>query len=64
MKNKRKICVVTDTRAEYGLLYWLMKETLKDNITVKRPANGINPMRWDEVIGTIANKDYEEDELL
>jgi len=24
--NKRKICVVTGTRAEYGLLYWLMKE--------------------------------------
>jgi GDP/UDP-N,N'-diacetylbacillosamine 2-epimerase (hydrolysing) len=23
--NKRKICVVTGTRAEYGLLYWLMK---------------------------------------
>ena len=26
MKNKRKICVITGTRAEYGLLYWLMKE--------------------------------------
>ena len=25
MRNKRKICVVTGTRAEYGLLYWLMK---------------------------------------
>jgi GDP/UDP-N,N'-diacetylbacillosamine 2-epimerase (hydrolysing) len=24
--NKKKICVVTGTRAEYGLLYWLMKE--------------------------------------
>lgn len=24
--NKRKICVVTGTRAEYGLLYWVMKE--------------------------------------
>lgn len=23
--NKRKVCVVTGTRAEYGLLYWLMK---------------------------------------
>jgi UDP-hydrolysing UDP-N-acetyl-D-glucosamine 2-epimerase len=27
---KRKICVVTGTRAEYGLLYWLMKE-IKDD---------------------------------
>ncbi len=24
--NRRKICVVTGTRAEYGLLYWLLKE--------------------------------------
>ncbi|MDQ7085358.1 MAG: UDP-N-acetylglucosamine 2-epimerase [Sulfurovum sp.] len=29
--NKRKICVVTGTRAEYGLLYWLMKEIEADN---------------------------------
>ncbi len=29
--NKRKICVVTGTRAEYGLLYWLMKEIEEDN---------------------------------
>ncbi len=27
---KRKICVVTGTRAEYGLLYWLMKEIQSD----------------------------------
>ena len=28
--NKRKICVVTGTRAEYGLFYWLMKEIEAD----------------------------------
>lgn len=28
--HKRKICVVTGTRAEYGLLYWLMKEIQTD----------------------------------
>jgi len=28
--KKRKICVVTGTRADYGLLYWLMKEIKKD----------------------------------
>jgi len=27
---KRRICVVTGTRAEYGLLYWLMKEIQED----------------------------------
>ena len=35
-----------------------------DNITVKRPGTGISPMRWDEVIGKKAIKDYKEDELI
>ena len=34
------------------------------NITTKRPAGGISPMRWDEVLGTVATKDYREDELI
>lgn len=29
--NKRKICVVTGSRAEYGLLYWLMKDIQADD---------------------------------
>ena len=36
----------------------------EENITIKRPSNGINPMRWDEIVGTIATKDYKEDELI
>jgi UDP-hydrolysing UDP-N-acetyl-D-glucosamine 2-epimerase len=28
--TKRKICIVTGSRAEYGLLYWLMKEIQQD----------------------------------
>ena len=36
----------------------------EDNLTVKRPGNGICPMKWDEIIGTKANKDYKEDELI
>jgi len=36
----------------------------EDNLTVKRPGNGISPMNWDEVIGAIAQKDYREDELI
>jgi N,N'-diacetyllegionaminate synthase len=40
-------------------------ETLtEENITIKRPGSGINPMRWDEIVGTAALKDYEEDELI
>ena len=34
------------------------------NLTVKRPGTGISPMRWDEVIGQVAQKDYAEDELI
>ena len=29
--TKRKICIITGTRAEYGLLYWLMKEVQNDD---------------------------------
>lgn len=36
----------------------------EENITVKRPGNGISPMRWEEVLGSVANKDYEEDEMI
>ncbi|MFA5462073.1 MAG: N-acetylneuraminate synthase [Sulfurimonas sp.] len=36
----------------------------EQNLAIKRPANGINPMRWDKIVGTIASKDYEEDELI
>lgn len=34
------------------------------NLTVKRPGNGISPMRWKEIIGTRAERDYLEDELI
>jgi N,N'-diacetyllegionaminate synthase len=34
------------------------------NITAKRPGTGISPMRWDEIIGRIAARDYEADELI
>ena len=36
----------------------------ENNLTIKRPGNGINPMRWDEIVGTVASKDYKEDELI
>lgn len=36
----------------------------EDNLAIKRPANGINPMRWDEIVGTVATKNYEVDELI
>lgn len=34
----------------------------EENITTKRPANGISPMKWQEVIGTPASRDFLPDE--
>ena len=43
MTNKRKICVVTGTRAEYGLLYWLMKEVqAADDLKLQIIATGMH----------------------
>ncbi len=42
-----------------------MGETFSDNnLIVKRPGNGISPMRWDEVLGKKALRDFTEDELI
>ncbi len=35
-----------------------------DNLAIKRPGSGISPMRWDEIAGTVALKNYTEDELI
>ena len=35
-----------------------------DNLTVKRPGNGISPMLWDTVVGLEAPRDFEADELI
>jgi len=34
------------------------------NLTAKRPGTGISPMRWDEVVGQRACKDYKQDDLI
>ena len=36
----------------------------EENLTVKRPAGGIDPMRWDEVVGAIAPRDFAPDEAV
>ena len=36
----------------------------EENLTVKRPGIGISPMRWEEVLGTTAIRDFQEDELI
>jgi N,N'-diacetyllegionaminate synthase len=40
-------------------------ETFSDNnLIVKRPGNGISPMRWDEVVGHKATRNFSADELI
>ena len=41
-----------------------IKSFSKDNIAVKRPGNGLSPMKWDEIIGTQSKRDYDLDELI
>lgn len=35
-----------------------------ENITTKRPGTGINPMRWEQVLGQKANRSFEKDEII
>jgi N,N'-diacetyllegionaminate synthase len=36
----------------------------EEKITVKRPGTGINPMKWDEVIGSKAARAYKKNDLI
>jgi N,N'-diacetyllegionaminate synthase len=36
----------------------------ESNLAIKRPGVGISPMKWDEVLGTVATRDYQADELI
>ncbi len=35
-----------------------------ENVTAKRPGTGISPMRWDEMMGRLAPRDFQPDELI
>ncbi|WP_438426156.1 N-acetylneuraminate synthase [Aquimarina macrocephali] len=59
-KNKEiaRKSIVAKTSIQLGDIF------TDDNITVKRPGSGISPMKWDNVIGTKALRDYQEDDLI
>ena len=40
------------------------EEFTEENITCKRPGNGISPMNWYKVLGTKAESNFKEDELI
>jgi sialic acid synthase SpsE len=35
-----------------------------ENLAVKRPGTGLSPMRWDEVLGRVAVRDFGTDEMI
>ncbi len=59
-KNKPVVCksLVASKAIKAGELF------SAQNVTAKRPGTGISPMRWDEVIGCVALKAYDEDDLI
>ena len=34
------------------------------NITVKRPGTGLSPMKWDNIVGKVAQRNYQLDDFL
>ncbi len=36
----------------------------EENLTTKRPGSGISPMRWFDILGTKAVRDFKEDEVI
>lgn len=36
----------------------------ENNITTKRPGNGLSPMKWFDILGTVATRDYCDDEMI
>ena len=60
LKNKTvaRKSIVAKTNIKAGEVF------SEENITVKRPGNGISPMRWFEIIGKTADRDYIEDDFI
>jgi len=50
--------IVAKTKIKKGEVY------SEENLTVKRPGDGISPMRWKEIIGNTANRDYNVNEQI
>jgi N,N'-diacetyllegionaminate synthase len=50
--------IVASMRIEAGEVF------TEDNLTVKRPGSAISPMKWDELIGQKASRDYQPDDFI
>jgi len=64
--SHRKICVVTGTRAEYGLLFWLMKEIQADpDLTLQLAVTGTHlAPKFGETITVIEDDGFTIDERI
>lgn len=60
MKNRdvARKSIVAKTNIRKGELF------TEKNLTAKRPGNGISPMRWNDVIGMTADRDYKQDDMI
>jgi N,N'-diacetyllegionaminate synthase len=50
--------IVTKTKIKKGEIF------RENNLIIKRPGTGVSPMKWDKIIGSVAKKNYNEDELI
>lgn len=57
-KNVARKSIVAKCKIQKGEIF------TEENLTTKRPGNGISPMKWHEVLGKKAIKDFQEDELI
>lgn len=64
--SKSEIKNITAVRKSIVALKDIQKGELltSENITVKRPGNGISPMLWETVLGTESSLDFKKDELI
>jgi N-acetylneuraminate synthase len=57
-KNVARKSIVAKCKIQKGEIF------TEENLTTKRPGNGISPMKWHEALGKKAIKDFQEDELI
>lgn len=60
MKNKdvARKSIVAKTKISKGDIY------TTDNLDIKRPGSGVSPMKWYDVLGEKAKRDFDKDELI
>ena len=50
--------IVTNCEIQKGEIF------TENNLIIKRPGSGVSTIRWDEILGSHASKNYAEDELI